>query len=104
MDNNPFVDAKIIFDNAGWTKGRMQGLDGRLCLMGSLLIADRKVYIDSLHALEPIIEEQYPDRFVKNHFNEKHIIAQFNDHPDTIFGDIEVVLEKAAIRWDEENE
>lgn len=45
--------------------------------------------------LAGVIREQYPGRAEICNFL-RDVIAQFNDHPDTAFPDVRVVIEKAA--------
>jgi hypothetical protein len=47
--------------------------------------------------LDNVVQEQFPDR---GHATLRPAAA-FNDHPDTTWADVDLVLDKAARRWDE---
>lgn len=79
----------------GWYKGGLQDARGARCINGALMVAPSSI----LH-ISGVILEQFPDR-VKLYANGSPSIAFFNDHPDTTFADVELVLEKAQIRYDE---
>lgn len=52
----------------------------------------------ALRVLAGIIRDQFPERVSESHVPVQYcdmiIIAQFNDHPDTVWADVELVLRK----------
>jgi hypothetical protein len=46
------------------------------------------------------IRELYPERY-REHWDESENIWGFNDHEETVQADVETVLDKAAVRWEE---
>jgi hypothetical protein len=52
-----------------------------------------------LNGIQSVIEAQYPDRLGWD--REMMQVAAFNDHPDTIWPDVDAVLDKASVAWDE---
>lgn len=114
MNDIDLVRQTLGPDGERWLKGALHNADHtRWCLIGAIeeSIAkalerpehvascafirwaeernDRVVRLCS--ALDTIIEEQYPDR----HDDELDVIPGFNDHPATVWQDIEAVLDKA---------
>jgi hypothetical protein len=57
----------------------------------------RAVQAIAARTLDEVAGEQYPDR----HYLGLRPAAAFNDHPDTTWADVEVVLDKASVLWDE---
>lgn len=78
----------------GWYKGGMHGPDGRSCLLGAAALASA---MKAECILDSVIREQYPDRCVPWTIS---AIPRFNDHPDTVWADVELVLDKASVRWE----
>jgi hypothetical protein len=56
---------------------------------------------DDLRVLVEIIREQFPDRANPAHAP-ADAVTMFNDHDDTTWDDIEMVLEKAIVRVEEQ--
>lgn len=94
----------------GWHKGGFEAADGGMCMLG----ANRWVHCGTTSILHPgledatrtdteammaVIVEQFPDRIRSN--SSIYQVADFNNHKDTTFEDVQRVLEKAAIRTDE---
>ena len=100
MTDNPFEKVLDRLREKGWIKGRYH-MDESSCLLGAAMM-ERAVYWFSCGLtanntlIVSIIESQYPDRI------EFGVVPDFNDHPDTTFEDVEKVLEKAAVKWEEE--
>lgn len=110
-EGNPYRDALRLLRHVGWTKGISRAPDGRRCLIGADMSS-----CDNL--LMGVVREQFPDRI---HYDpsrstkalgvfqkpdapisyEYGALANFNNHPDTVFSDIELVLEKTAVRYEE---
>jgi hypothetical protein len=110
----------------GWTqhqwyergRGRQPA---KRCLAGELLTVTAANFQDmdrvnrdpECQLVRDIILEQFPDRTrdafctcteckrKKGNLSPAAIIPRFNDHPDTTFEDVLLVLEKAAIKCDE---
>ena len=97
-----------------WRKGTLHHND-RVCTLGALQAANYGMdalananvgYPENddpdLLELEHVIKEQFPKR-VKGVWHETpvEIVAEFNDHRDTTYDDVALVLEKASIRRDE---
>jgi len=85
-----------------WHQGSLRGPDGSACLVGALLDAatgqrevDRVAYL-----LGDVIQEQYPD-LPGVAGSRLAALPTFNDHPDTTWADVDLVLDKAARRLDE---
>ncbi len=98
MTANPFETMKArLAGGAKWIKGA-ERTDAGWCLYGALVEARYSTF-GELNFLCEVAREQYPDRM-----NRPGIptISQFNDHEDTTWPDIELVLEKTALRWDEQ--
>ena len=84
---------------ARWHKGGLSDGDNR-CLIGALMMVDGDDYaIESV--VEDVVLEQYADR-INVIDNCLRPVAQFNDHPDTTWPEAERVMEKAAMKLDEE--
>lgn len=93
--DNPFEKVLDRLREKGWCKGGFDGPDGSHCIVGAFR---GFLSMARLQSLEGILREQYPDRIA----GRLCPIPNFNDHPDTTFADVERVLEKAAIKWEEE--
>lgn len=59
------------------------------------LAAHRTIDSEIKHIVQQVIQEQFPER------DEDEFPEDFNDHPDTTEDDVILVLEKAAVLWDE---
>lgn len=108
---NKIWDALDYLDGGKrWIKGNLYDDDGGRgsCLLGafSRVGVSWASYDDiGINAVKDIIRDQYPERcndsggvpITSTNFP----IPNFNDHPDTIFDDVRVVMEKAAIKLDE---
>jgi len=91
-----------------WYKGRLSDGQGNFCGVGHLSNAfgDMSQTYDStafiryckMHKLlGKVAREQFPERL-----DEDQTFPRFNDHPDTTEDEVVAVMEKAAIRWDEQ--
>lgn len=96
MDN----PGEMILDRLrshGWCKQDFGDAEGPNCIAGAAHEVEAEDYFQ--HTLVWVIDEQYPGRMEAGpHSN----VPNFNDHPDTTFADVERVLEKAAVKWEEE--
>lgn len=101
---NPIREAiKTLPGN--WIKGTMSDNDGNHCGLGHLACALRD-YEDkfrplrinirgiALSAMHTVACEQYPERGEN--------FVDFNDHPSTTEAEVIAVMEKAAVRFDEQ--
>lgn len=95
--DNPFEKVLDRLREKGWMKGESGDDAGPNCIMGAYC---RVWKFGPDQMIGQIARDQYPDR-VGWHENLVEA-AQFNDHPDTTFSDVERVLEKAAVKWEEE--
>lgn len=84
-----------ILRRDGWCKERLDDALGRRCALGAMAVAfpvESEQWDRFAAVLLGTIREQYGDMS----------IAAFNDLPATTFADIELVLEKAQLRYDEQ--
>lgn len=98
--DNPFEKVLDRLREKGWAKGRGGDSHGPNCIIGALgreLSTSLTKIAESF--LAPVILDQYPGQLTKRG---SRILVRFNDHPDTTFTDVERVLEKAAVKWEEE--
>lgn len=119
-ETNPFTAMLERLDGGkNWMKGDIgywNSHSGKVCLRGAcysvlgvnnpmdlLGIESQAEVLDLI--LVKIIKEQFPDRYqldpgtVKKYYS----VPRFNDHDDTVFADIRLVLEKCAGVWDEQH-
>lgn len=100
---NPIEQAKVrLAGGSKWLKGDIGDYygTGDVCVMGAIPMHG-DLLCGALAAdeiLKDVVLEQYPDRMTEG---SKHPVAKFNDHPDTVWSDVERVLEKASVKWDE---
>lgn len=102
--DNPFEKVLDRLREKGWHKGDYGFASGPNCLVGGLLFATGMNIQESCNSpesetLDKIVMEQYWGRAIRGSMTH---IPNFNDHPDTTFTDVERVLEKAAVKWEEE--
>jgi hypothetical protein len=90
----------------GWIKGQMYDRDASdisdasllpCCLYGALSVVVPPNYRMFVDVVMDTIYEQYSDRLRTG-----AIIPDFNDHEDTTFEDVLLVLEKAEIKMQEQ--
>lgn len=96
--DNPFEKVLDRLREKGWMQGRFGGPNGPNCIYGA---AGNVGVSNDIEAVLDVIETQFPDR-MKDKASYHHPGPHFNDHPDTTFTDVERVLEKAAVKWEEE--
>ena len=96
------------WDEAHWVQ-RVPAYRDRVCLLIRYARVSRNainMYVlapreyGELASLASVIAEQYPRCFYDSGYPSL-TIAKFNDHRRTTFADIQLVLEKAAIRYEE---
>lgn len=89
-----------------WVKHQPQA-DGQACaaVWGSpfLRLSTNGGYLSTraLDVVATVVREQYPDRCWR-YSVPLCVVTDFNDHPDTTQEEVERVLEKAALRLDEQ--
>lgn len=97
------------FEKHGWTQGRISDDEGRVCMQGAC-IKGQVAYRSLASVIVEVIKEQFPDRYDTRLAGiEQHslnalpgtVIVNFNDHPETKFEDVQLVLEKTSVRLDE---
>ena len=86
-----------------WCQGSGEDWDGRRCLVGAVCAVTEDEHTGTfaaLDALNKVVREQYPHLSAPciGHHN----VVAFNDHPDTTWADVDLVLDKAARRLDEQ--
>lgn len=107
MGTNPIPLVRERLDGGkNWIKGSYVGEGDGVCLSMACTLVER--YLDDFNVLAigviearigKIIAEQYFDR-VDDLAQFNASIPVFNDHPDTTWDDIEVVLDKAEqLTW-----
>lgn len=87
-----------------WHKGSMRDGKGNFCGLGhvqNVLINDKIEFGKAWAIMNQVAHEQYPDRISENDLG-PCAFAEFNDHPDTTEAEVVTVMEKAAVRLDEE--
>lgn len=89
MSDTKLWEALELLRRDGWYKGPAMGKAKCTAVACYMAGAQRDFAV-----VRAVVMEQFPDRGNGS-------IVDFNDHPDTTFEDIELVLTKAAIRRDE---
>jgi hypothetical protein len=88
----------------GWCKGKMELTTGQACLRGARRCTGGEIgtaglrtsmTIDLYSAMILIIQAEFPGRIDPESGVFSHV-AEFNDHPETTWADLEMVLEKVA--------
>ena len=103
--DNPFEKVLDRLREKGWQKGGFGIAEGPNCIRGAAyeVNIDQDLvfggYLDDKPIIN-IVKDQYPHCIPVRPGRE--MISFFNDHPDTTFSDVERVLEKAAVKWEEE--
>jgi hypothetical protein len=110
MTNNPIEAVRARLDGGRkWHKGELGDVDGdgSVCVIGACQAvywsgAKHDAYTDIRDTIAAVVLEQYRDR-VRNVdlMTGGSPIPSFNDHDATTFADVEVVLDKASVAWDE---
>lgn len=108
---NRIREAIEVLARRGWTKDAFTDDDGRHCMQGALYEAHGVAVsgcvshlryrvagdmAEDLRLLNEIVQSEYPDRFGGVG------TSRFNDHPETTVDDVVRVMEKAAVRRDEQ--
>ncbi len=106
---NTIREAIRVLSRAGWAKDAFTDESGRHCLQGALYEAHGIGAVDDqvgrpvdgelagdVRLVNEVIREQFPERFGGVG------ASRFNDHPHTTVDDVIAVMEKAAVRKDEQ--
>ena len=107
---NTIREAIRVLNGAGWAKQTFTDQAGRHCLQGALFEAHgvhateterlgkavRGVLAADVALVNEVIRDQFPERFGAVG------VSRFNDHPETTEADVILVMEKAAVRKDEQ--
>lgn len=121
MSENLARKAIEALDKYGWHKGNWQGMDGSVCGYGAIRmsaynggffntmcgdfeasrLADEQVH-QAHRIASKIALEQFPERFALVGGQRLRGFAIFNDHENTTLDEVILVLEKTAIKLDEE--
>lgn len=96
-----------VLRERGWCQRTVEDAAKRVCMVGAAKVAylgdarGRPAFelpSDWCDAVSAVIAEQFPERCFFDHGSP----PIFNDHDDTTFADVELVLEKAEIRLAEQ--
>ena len=108
--DNPIEKVRARLDGGRkWIKGSLgdcSQADAEVCIRGAIyafLDATDQPSVNRISIERPIgatAYEQFPERFALGASGAS--IPAFNDHPDTTWADVELVLDKASIAWDEQ--
>jgi len=104
MTDNVLDQARDRLDGGrAWCKNVDRDGQGRMCIVGAIgsLGLDQEGYQATRAVLEGVIAEQYPYRGIHT-IHGTVMVSVFNDHPDTTWADVDVVLDKAARILDEQ--
>ena len=107
---NTIREAIRVLAKGGWTKNAFVDGSGRRCLQGALYEAHGLCPFDEREVGRPVTGELAADVLLVNEVIESQFperaggvgASRFNDHPATDFDDVLQVLEKAAVRKDEQ--
>lgn len=114
---------RILPSHRSWTRDQLMAGTRRRCLAGARLrtqgflgfLREGECNLAPLNhdpytqLLARIIREQFPERAWRDLSGQtretpvRHVIS-FNDHPNTRFADVRMVLEKAAVEWGERDD
>lgn len=106
---NVLRDALDILHQRGWHQGDVESKrNGGVCILGACGLAARSesefgwafAHEPEGKVLMDTIRELYPERY-REHLDESENIWGFNDNEETVQADVETVLDKAAVRWEE---
>lgn len=99
--SNLIRDMIPVISKLGWIKGNARTLQG-VCIYGAWCEVGEINGTKPLEwiIIEEVIKEQFPDRYIPDQIFPAPM-PYFNDHEKTVIEDVIMVLEKAAIKWDE---
>lgn len=103
MSGSKLWEALDLLRKDGWHQGSARSDDGKRCAVNALMKVHgintnytRSYQLDQ-RALQRVIAEQFPERS-----DGWTSVIQFNDHPSTIWDEIETTFVKAAIKQESE--
>lgn len=103
QSENPIEKIRARLDGGNkWVKGTLSNESG-YCMIGAAKAEGVRLYGD---VIGEVIVEQYADRVSPFYRDVVRLhpsvgIPGFNDHEDTVWSDVELVLDKASLRWEE---
>jgi hypothetical protein len=101
QQHNPIEAVRARLDGGRqWHKGNLRDYSDRVCILGAIrdeLPGEQQEAAEA--AVEAVAREQFPERIAER--GPLKPIPGFNDHQLTTFADVEVVLDKASVAWDE---
>lgn len=102
--DNPIEAVRARLDGGRkWHKGGWGDGAGNVCLLGAVIeLNDTCDVTAEERLLSEVVTEQYADRLPGLGVDGVRLVPEFNDHPDTTWPDVDLVLDKAARRWDEQ--
>lgn len=107
---NPITEALDLLRRDGWAHmSTDRWLAGLRCAADAVLAAQPELQSYELYTnpaaliVDAVAREQFPERFVRfgRELGADCPVWPFNDDPRTTFADVEAVMEKAAVRFDE---
>lgn len=109
MADNPIPAVRARLNGGRyWVQGGYglyESPDTPVCLVGAFMsVYGRRTSVneaadEALHLVTKVAREQYPERFPGHHTS----VAAFNDDKETKWPDVDLVLEKAEVMWDEQH-
>lgn len=106
MSDNPIEKIRARLDGGNkWMKGDLFDDNEGVCLLGAAQFVETGAHeigfgsLETVAPLRSVILEQFADR-VQN-MDLWAPLPHFNDHEDTTWADVELVLDKASLRWEE---
>lgn len=94
---NPITQMLQLIRDRGWTQHQYENKKGSLCIYGAHDQLGPRSHA-TLQIIRQTIKEQFP-----KYESSGTIIVSFNDSCDRRIADIEMVLEKAAVKYDEQH-
>lgn len=83
-----------------WIKDKLFDLDGKVCLLGAFCVTGVSLSDERKTLIANTIKEMFPER-LHSAADIAGAIIWFNDHNDTIYADVEAVLQKVEAKESE---
>jgi hypothetical protein len=112
MTDIPRMMLGLLPDEKSWIKKNLVSADGNSrCLLGAVSVMHIRMSLGEcepadiapyLATLAQVIRAEYPGRACRYPYlgacccGDNDVIIAFNDHDDTVFADVRMILEKAA--------
>ncbi|MDE1882292.1 MAG: hypothetical protein KGI89_17290 [Euryarchaeota archaeon] len=92
---NPIDKASLYLQTHGWIKGRMLQPTGAACMLGALVVSDLSLrhHDAAFDAILNVLARRFPTAPMS--------IQYFNDHPATMWEDVQSVLAEASAEYEE---